>query len=150
MSSLFWPIIWSMAPLGELRVGLPLAIAQGVSPWLAYLVTVCANIVVFPFLMLFLEYIHYHFLHLPTYRTAFDMYMGRVREKHHVRAEKYGAYLIFLLVAIPLPMTGAYTATVVSWFFGLSKWKSFLAIIGGLMVSGLIMLALSVGWFSIF
>lgn len=143
--SWFWSIIWSMAPIGELRVGLPLAITSGIPIWQAYVATVLANLLVFPCGMFFLEYVHDHFMHLPHYRSAFDRYMERIRKKHAGTVDKWGAIAIFFLVAIPLPGTGAYTGTLVAWFFGLNKWKAFWGVFLGLLAAAAIVLTVTLG-----
>ena len=48
MSALLWAALLSMTPIGELRAGIPVAIASGVSPLVAYVVCVLANILVVP------------------------------------------------------------------------------------------------------
>jgi len=39
---------------------------------------------------------------------------------------------------IPLPVTGAYTGSLAAWIFDIDKKKSFLAVVLGVMISGLI------------
>ena len=52
-----------------------------------------------------------------------------------------------LFVAIPLPVTGAWTGTVVSYLFNMNKYTSFIAISMGVLIAGLIMIAVSYnGW----
>jgi uncharacterized membrane protein len=47
-------------------------------------------------------------------------------------------------VAIPLPITGAWTGTLGSWILGLDKRKTMMAVFGGVIVSGLIVTSLVV------
>jgi len=45
---------------------------------------------------------------------------------------------IMLFVAIPLPITGAYTGTLGAWILGMSRRKTILAALGGVIISGII------------
>ena len=135
----------SMTPVGELRIGLPYAVAAGMPLVLAIPLCVIANFLIVPVLFFFLEFIHYRFLHLKHYRSLFDWTMHRVRKRAHAKVERYGYLGLFLLTAIPLPLTGAYTATIAAWFFGMKKLKAAIAIFLGLIVASLIVGLLSIG-----
>jgi len=150
MNKLFLAFLLSLTPVGELRAGLPVALLSGIPVWLAYFICVFANILVFPLLFIFLEFIHHRFMHYDHYRSAFDRYMERVRRKTHKKVEKYGYVGLFLLVAIPLPFTGAYTGTLAAWFFGMNKIKSFIAVALGVLTAGLIVLSIFFGGLGIF
>jgi len=140
----------SMTPVGELRAGIPYAIAAGAPVWLALFVCVLANIAIIPVVFFFLEIIHSKLLHTKHYRAAFDYFMERTRKRAHEKVEKYGYAGLFLLTAIPFPFTGAYTATLAAWFFGMKKWKSFFVISLGVFTAGLIMLSVSYGGLTLF
>jgi uncharacterized membrane protein len=138
-----------MSPVLELRGGLPFAIAKGMHPGLAFLLCIGANLLVFPIVFWFLEHIHYRFLHVGTYRHAFDKYMERVRKKAKPLVEKYGMLGLIVLVAIPFPGTGVYTGTLAAWFFGMKGWRPFFSIALGLLVAGVLVLAASIGGMSL-
>lgn len=142
--------LFSLTPVGELRAGLPYALLSGIPVWLAFLICIIANILIFPILMFFLEFIHHRFMHYNHYRSAFDKFMAKVRKRSHEKIEKYGYIGLFLLVAIPLPFTGAYTGTAAAWFFGMNKVKSFIAIFLGIVTAGLIVLSVSLGGLKLF
>jgi len=145
MNPIFLAVLLSLTPFGELRAGLPVAVVSGVPVWLALFVCVVANFLVVPVLFFFLEFVHHHFLHFDHYRSAFDRFMDKARKRSQNKIEKYGYFGLFLLVAVPLPFTGAYTGSLAAWFFGLDKLKSFIAIFLGILVAGLIVLSVSVG-----
>lgn len=148
--SLFLAALLSMTPVGELRAGIPYAVATGSPFWLAFLVCAFANMLVIPIGFFFLELIHHRLLHTRHYRSAFDYFMERTRRNSERKVEKYGYAGLFLLTAIPLPFTGAYTATLAAWFFGMNKWKAFLSIAIGVVAAGLIMTSVSYGGFRLF
>lgn len=150
MNSIILTFLISLTPVGELRAGLPFALLSGLPVWFSYVLSVFANILIFPLVFFFLEFIHKKFMHQDHYRSAFDKYMERVRRKTHKKIEKYGYFGLFLLVAIPLPFTGAYTGTLAAWFFGMNKLKSFIAVSLGVATAGLIVLLIFFSGIKIF
>lgn len=141
MKAIILSALLSLAPIGELRAGIPFALAQGISPITAFLVSVIANSLVAPIMFIFLEYVHHHFLHIGAYRTAFDHFMERTRRKTHHYVEKYGYLGLAIFVAVPLPLTGAYTGALAAWFFGMNKAKATMSITIGVATAGLIVSA---------
>ena len=64
------------------------------------------------------------------------------RLKIHPEVEKYGILGILIFVAIPLPLTGAWTGTLGAWILGLDRKKTILAVVGGVVVAGVIVTAI--------
>jgi len=62
----------------------------------------------------------------------------KARAKVHGKVERYGYLGLLIFVAIPLPVTGAWTGTLGAWVLGMSKKKACLAIVGGVLVAGLV------------
>jgi len=150
MNGVFWAIALSMFPVFELRAGIPVAIAAGMHPGMAFVLCVSANIIIIPIMYGFLEYVHHRFMHVGVYRTNFDKYMERTRKKAHPFIEKYGMLGLMVLVAIPFPGTGAYTGTLAAWFFGMKRWRAFFSIAFGVTVAGALVLAASIGGMKLF
>lgn len=138
MSNLAYAILLSLLPVAELRGGLPYAYLTGSPIWLAYLVCVVANFFVGPIMFLFLETVHKWLIKWNLYQKLFEIIIRRVRRKTSHLIEKYGFWGITLFVAIPLPVTGAYTGTIAAWLFGLDKKRSLLAVLAGVCIAGLI------------
>jgi uncharacterized membrane protein len=87
------------------------------------------------------------------YRVLFDRFVNRARKKLEKGVEKWGALGVAVFVAIPLPMTGAWTGTLGAWVLGLPKRKTLPAVILGVTVAGGIVTAvmfLGRGAFSVF
>lgn len=142
-------IALSMAPISEVRGGIPVAIAQGMNPLTAYVLCSIANMIVVPVVFFFLEYIHHHLLHSTTYQQLFDTFMEKTRKKVHDKITRYGVWGLCLFVAIPFPVTGAYTGTLAAWFFGINKKQAWLAISAGILISAAITTIITLGTFSI-
>ncbi|HLE02452.1 MAG TPA: small multi-drug export protein, partial [Dehalococcoidia bacterium] len=67
-------------------------------------------------------------------------YIQRVRDRGRPLVSKHGFLGLALFVAVPLPFTGVYSGTILSWLMGMDLKKSSLAI-------GLGALALIAWWF---
>ncbi|PIR88174.1 MAG: ligand-binding protein SH3 [Candidatus Harrisonbacteria bacterium CG10_big_fil_rev_8_21_14_0_10_45_28] len=135
------------APISEIRGALPVAIGIFDMPVLqAYWIGVLGNIApVFPLLM-FWWYLSGFLMERAVFLNRFfNRLFDKTRVKHREKILKYGAFGLFLFVAIPLPITGAWTATVVAFIFGIPFDKAFLAILLGVMSAGLVVLSLTYG-----
>jgi len=148
MSVILNEILLSVLPISELRGGIPYAIASGLHPVLAYLFGVLGNLLVIPLVFFFLDNIHKYFLKLKIYSKIFDIYVNRNRKKlEKYVGSKFEFWALVLVVSIPLPMTGAYTGSILAWFFGLKRRKSYLAISLGILIVGVIVTLISLGLF---
>ncbi len=130
--------LFSFIPISELRGGIPYAYFNGIPLIQAYLICVLINALVAPFFFLFLETIHKYMYKLAWYKRIFDKSVARARAKVGPKIEKYGMAGLLVFVAIPLPVTGAWTGTLGAWILGLDKKKSFLFILLGVMIAGII------------
>ena len=144
-------IILSMLPIAELRGGIPLAIASGATPFAAFISCVIANIIIVPIIFLFLDYVHNHLTKKKFYNNLFERHIHSSRKKLEKRVgTKWEFVTLFLLVAIPFPFTGAYTGTLLSWFFKINRKKSYLSIVLGVITAGVIVTLASIGVVSLF
>lgn len=128
----------SILPISELRGGIPYLVAQGYSLYLAYPLCVGLNFLVAPITYIFLNTLHKLFSRFDWYMRLFEKLVMRARHKIEQQVNKYGYWGILLFVAIPLPVTGAYTGTLGAWILGLSKRKTILAVAGGVIIAGII------------
>jgi len=143
VNALLLAILLSMAPITELRAGIPVALAAGYNPWVAFTLCYLANIAVLPLIFVLLEFFHHRFMHHDGYRSRFDRYMERTRTKVHPYIVKYGMPGLAVFVAIPFPGTGAWTAMAAAWFLGMPKAKAFAAVSVGVFAAGLLILTVS-------
>lgn len=138
----------SMLPFTELRLSIPYAIAQNANPLAAFTVCVIANIFVILPIFLFLDYAHSKLVRIKLYARVSEFFLRRIRPRSVKVKEKmalYGFPALMLFVAIPLPVTGAYTGTIIAWLLGLNRKKSFIAIAAGVMIAGIIVTLASSG-----
>lgn len=146
MNPLLTGILLSLAPVSELRGGIPFAIFHGINIWAAFVFCVIANIIVIPVLFLFLDCLHHRLIKYTFYKKTFDVFLGRIR-KRKIKVEKnyetWGILALTIFVACPLPITGVWTGTIIAWLLGLKRGKSYLAIILGAIIAGLIVTLLT-------
>ncbi|MBL7006275.1 MAG: small multi-drug export protein [Spirochaetia bacterium] len=138
ISTILYTIGFSLVPIFELRGALPFAYFNGIPIFQAYLIAVGANALVAPFVFIFLSSFHKLFYRWNFYKKIFDKTVVRTRKKLEPKIKKYGYIGIMLFVAIPLPVTGAYTGTLGAWILGLDWKKTCLAALGGVIISGII------------
>jgi uncharacterized membrane protein len=135
----------SLTPIGELRAGIPVAIAQGAHPLAALLVCILGNALVAPLGFLFLNTVHHWLLRLHPYRRFATRYLERARRKAHPALERWGMAGLMIFVAIPFPLTGAYTGTAAAWAFGMRFSHAFPSIVAGIAIAGIIVTAVTLG-----
>lgn len=150
MNVLIKALILSVLPISELRGGIPLAIGLGANPFSAFIVCVLANILVIPFIFLFLDYLHEHFMKIRIYKKFFELYLNRLRRKVDGRLDSWQYWVLFLFVAIPSPGTGAYTGCLIAWFFKMNRKNSLITIALGVLTAGIIVTIISMGLFRLF
>ncbi|MBN2793988.1 MAG: small multi-drug export protein [Clostridia bacterium] len=134
--------IISMFPIVELRGAIPLGVGLGMSPFKAMIIAILGNSMIVPILLLIINPLFYHFKKLTALRGFFTRYEERAARKiHHYR--QYRLLGLFLLVAIPLPMTGAYTGCVAAVITKISFRKASAAIIAGVITAGIVVYTLT-------
>lgn len=141
--------ILAMMPVVELRAALPWAIASGLNPWFSYVLCVLFNMLPVPFILLFLNKI---LAWMETTRR-FSGIAKWLKDRAHKKSETYYKYEmlgLFLLVAVPLPGTGAWTGALVASVMGLKARRAIPSIFLGVAAAGIIMLTLSLGVVSVF
>jgi uncharacterized membrane protein len=144
------PAVWvltallSFLPISELRGAIPFAVANGIPWYLAYPYAAGLNALVAPICWIFLSTLHKLFLRMSWYAVFFNRFVERARLKLHRGVEKWGWFAIAVFVAIPLPLTGAWTGTLGAWVLGLSKRRTLPAVIMGVAVAGAIVTAVVV------
>jgi len=139
----------SALPLSELRGGIPLGLAVYKLPvFPTYVFAVLGNIVPVVFLLLGLKPFSDYLSRWPWLDKFFQGLFRRTR-RYEGKYEKYGALFLLFFVAIPLPFTGAWTGSVAAFVFGIRFWYAFPAIVGGIMLAGLVVTLGSLGIISL-
>jgi len=130
----------SAVPLSELRGGIPLAILQfGFSPIKALLLGVLGNLLpILPVLFGLEKVSQYLSRRYCWFNRFFNWLFERTRRKHQDHFHYWGDLALLVFVAIPLPLTGAYSGAVAAFVFGLPIKHSFWSISLGVLAAGII------------
>lgn len=135
----------SMVPVLELRGAIPIATAAGLELWLAICVSIIGNMVPVPFIIIFIRKI---FEWLRTLNPGFNKlvtHFEQKAEKHKATVDRYKFWGLFVLVAIPLPGTGAWTGALVAAMMEMRLKDAVPAIFMGVVGAGIIVAMVTAG-----
>lgn len=135
----------AMLPFLELRGAIPLGIGQGVPPLEAYILAVLGNLVPVVFLLYLLGPLEQRLRFIQIFDRFFEHLFHRTRHKHSEKVDRYGALMLVPFVAVPLPVTGAWTAVAIAYVFNLKKRYAFPAIVTGVVIAGLVVTLATIG-----
>ncbi|MBQ4592132.1 MAG: small multi-drug export protein [Clostridia bacterium] len=132
-------------PVVELRGAVPYGVALDLPLLSVLTVSVIGNMLPVPFIMLFIRQIF-------AWMKTKSRRLRALAEKLEARAQAKGDLLVkyetlglFILVAIPLPGTGAWTGSLIAALFNLRIRHAVPTIFFGVVTAGLIMSVLSYG-----
>lgn len=135
----------SMLPVVELRGGLPYGLAQGLPYPAALLASIAGNMLPVPFIIFYIRAI---FAWIRRKSPRMDGLVSALERKAHLKGRlvtKYSVVGLCLLVAIPIPGTGAWTGAMVAAFLDMRLKKAAPAIFLGVCIAAAIMSVLSLG-----
>ena len=135
----------SMLPVVELRGGIPFGAAMGLSVPLAALASVIGNMLPIPVLIMFTSRVFQWLKRkIPKLNKIIVALENRAESKRSM-VEKYRFWGLLILVAIPLPGTGAWTGALVAAVMGMNLKKSLPAIFFGVIAAAIIVSLLTLG-----
>ena len=139
-----------MAPVSELRGAIPYGLAHDIPQALLYPSCILANLLPVPFIILFIRKI---FAWMRAHMPKLDGLVTRMEkkaEKNRAAVEKYAFWGLAILVAIPLPGTGAWTGALVAAMMEMRLKRAFPAIVIGVVIAGVIVSVVTYGAQAIF
>ena len=142
----------SMVPLIELRGAVPYAFAFGIPLVPTYVLCILGNMFPVPFIFFFARKTLEWGKDKPVIGKFFTwcLQKGESGGKKLEATAGKGLYVALLLfVGIPLPGTGAWTGTLAASFLNMDFKKSILAVVGGVVLAGVIMGLVSAGALSV-
>ncbi|OGZ79341.1 MAG: hypothetical protein A2528_03060 [Candidatus Staskawiczbacteria bacterium RIFOXYD2_FULL_37_9] len=140
MTNLLKIFLLATTPLGELRLSIPMGIlVYNIDPALVFFVSVIGNLIPAILLLLFLKKVS-GFLSEKSFvfKRAFSWWENNAREKHIGKIQDYGAIGLALFIAVPLPLTGAWTGALLATIMNLPLKKSSLTVVAGVTGAGII------------
>ncbi|MCL7411813.1 MAG: small multi-drug export protein [Methanosarcinaceae archaeon] len=139
-------ILLSATPISELRGAIPIAIGvYGMGPVETYILAIFGNLLPVIPLLLFLEPVSTYLRRFKMWDMFFSWLFTRTHRNHSENFERYGILALTIFVAIPLPVTGAWTGCAAAFVFGIKFQHALLAISAGVMIAGIIVTAFTLG-----
>lgn len=139
----------AMVPVIELRGAIPVGVAAGLPPAVACAAAILGNLLPVPFIMLLIRRI---FDWLRDTRF-FGPKIAALERRAHLKGRivrKYRLAGLVILVAIPLPGTGAWTGALVAALLDIRLRNALPAIFAGLLIAGGIITVLTLGLVHLF
>lgn len=140
-------ILLATLPINELRGTIPIAIGLwNLNPLTAYFFALIGNMIPVFFLLWFLKKFSNLLIVKSTFfKNFFNWLFERTHRKFYKKYSIYGDLALILLVAIPLPFTGAWTGTVAAFLFKIPYKKSLGLIFLGVVISGIVVTLATLG-----
>jgi uncharacterized membrane protein len=133
-------VVLAMLPIIELRGAIPVAQEVfGMSRFEAYWWAVLGNTLPIPFILWLLPPVagwaerHWDWLH-----RVIDRLSGYSERRHSKRFDRFRDFALITFVAIPLPVTGAWSGALASYVFGVEKRKALGLIVVGVLIAGIV------------
>lgn len=127
--------LMAILPISELRGAIPLGVALGIPLNKTAVISILANLMIVPILLMSIEWVIGHVKKLSFLRQVVEKF----ESKTALKVNQYRTYRmlgLFLLVAIPLPGTGVYTACLAARIFKMKMMNAWLAISCGVIIAG--------------
>ena len=140
----------SMVPLIELRGALLMAGGMNLPMLSSYIVCIIGNMLPVPFIFFFARKVLEWGADKPIIGKFFTFCLEKGHKGGQKLQEKAGRGLfvaLLLFVGIPLPGTGAWTGTLAASLLDMDFKSSVLAVLGGVLLAGIIMALASMGLF---
>ena len=150
MKDILLTFLVAMVPVVELRGAIPFGVVRGLNLWTAIIASMLGNLVPVPFIILFIRKI---FAWMRAHMPKLDGLVTRMEkkaEKNRAAVEKYAFWGLVILVAIPLPGTGAWTGALVAAMMEMRLKRAFPAIAIGVAIAGVIVSVITYGAQAIF
>ena len=135
----------SMVPVIELRGAVPYGYSNGLNIWVAVIISIIGNLLPVPFIIIFIRRI---FALLRRISKRFDGLVTRLENRADNKSDivkKYSFWGLFLLVAIPLPGTGAWTGALVAAMLDMRLKRAMPAITLGVLAAGIVVAFITCG-----
>ena len=142
-------IFISMVPVIELRGAIPIATAHGLNFWVAIVCSIIGNLIPVPFIIIFIRKI---FELIRQWSVKLDKLVTKLEDRAQKKSDvvlKYAFWGLVILVAIPLPGTGAWTGALVAAMLNMRLRKAFPAIALGVLIAAVIVSVVTYGGFMI-
>ena len=142
----------SMVPLIELRGAIPIAAGMGLDKLTSFIIAIIGNMLPVPIIFLFARKVLEWGKDKKFIGKFFTWCLKKGEKGGNKLKSKAGRglyFAVFLFVGIPLPGTGAWTGTLAASILDLDFKKTVISVMSGVLLAGLIMMAISFGLFDL-
>ncbi len=142
----------SMVPLIELRGAIPIAASMHLNLYIYFPIAIVGNMLPVPIIYLFARKVLEWGKDKKFIGKFFTWCLvkgAKGGKKLESKASKGLYWALFLFVGIPVPGTGAWTGTLAASILDLDFKKTVMAVLGGVLFAGIIMMAISLGLFEV-
>ncbi|NLJ78745.1 MAG: small multi-drug export protein [Tissierellia bacterium] len=136
-------ILVAAMPISELRGAIPLGISLGLSPIHSTVISILGNIIIVPILLKVLMPIMDYFEGTFLFSSTIGWLKRRTLDRTKSTIRKYSLLGLFILVAIPVPTTGAWTGCIAASLLKIDYKDALIVISLGVLASGLIVSTIS-------
>ena len=135
----------AMTPIGEARASIPIALEiYHLTPWRAFIFSVIGNVIPVIILLKVLGPISKYFCKKSIlFNKFFTWIYRRNKNNHRAKFDRYKELALVILVAIPLPFTGAYTGSICAFIFKIPFKKALPLILIGIIIASIIVTLLT-------
>ncbi len=140
--------IMSMAPIVELRGGIPFGTALGLEPYQAMLAAIVGNLIPIPFILIFIRKLFRWMRRFEPLGKIADYFESKAEGKKE-QVTKYKIFGLCIFVAIPLPGTGAWTGALIAAVLDMKFKEAFPSIVVGVFIAAILVTAITFGVVSI-
>ena len=140
----------SMLPVLELRAAIPFGVAAGLDPISAMVAAIIGNMLPVPFIILFVRSI---FQWLRSKSPRLEGLVAQLEARAEGKWDKvhrYESLGLMILVAIPLPGTGAWTGALIASLVNLRMRRALPPLFAGVVIAGLLITGITFGFAAIF
>lgn len=135
----------SMTPVLELRAAIPFGVANDLGIWPSVIISIIGNLIPIPFIILFIRQIFAFMRKLSPKLDKLVTKLEQRAEKKSGVVQKCAFWGLFILVAIPLPGTGAWTGALVAAMLDMRLKRAFPAIVLGVTAAAIIVTFITYG-----
>ncbi len=143
-------LLTAAMPIIELRGAIPVGISLGLSPIHATVISFIGSMIPVPFILFTIKPVFNYLKKTKMFMKLIHKLTDRSINNNGGRIQKYGAWGLVLIVAIPLPGTGVWSGSLAAALLNIRfKW-AFPAILAGNFIAAIAIMILSNGVINIF
>lgn len=150
-SPLLSVFITAMLPIGELRASIPLGLEVfqlGIIQ--TFVVSIIGNMIPVLFILWWLDPVSTYLRKRSKLMDRFFLWLFERTRRHGARFDQWGPLALLMFVAVPLPMTGAWTGALAAFLFGIRFRLAVPILFAGVMMAGAIVTIVTLGISSFF